>query len=111
MYILCYGFQFHDPYLMTLQSLRPFHALNLPELRHRIACHPLPRRSDLFTRMLVSRDWMALLNKHGRFEKVVETKSEANFRTLQHGEVRNLERLTVSLPESGAMQELGVRFG
>ncbi|KAF9540290.1 hypothetical protein EC957_004409 [Mortierella hygrophila] len=134
MYTLCYSFHLRDPYLMTLRDPRPVHALDLPEIRHRIAHHLQPCSSDLFSCILVSRGWYQdfagalwhtlgaseisvlstgdaerteLLDKYGRYIAVVETNSEVDFRTLQHGSIRNLERLTVSLTETeGLMREL-----
>ncbi|KAK5805615.1 hypothetical protein F5H01DRAFT_354072 [Linnemannia elongata] len=134
MYTLCYSLHLLDPYFMTLRDPRAVHALDLPEIRHRIAHHLLPRLSDLYSCMLVSRGWYldfagalwhtlgareisilgkrdaertALLNKYGRYVTVVETKSEVDFRTLQHASIRNIKGLTVSLSETeGLMREL-----
>ncbi|KAG9061038.1 hypothetical protein KI688_007667 [Linnemannia hyalina] len=134
MYTLCYSFHLRDPYLMTFRDPRPVHALDLPEIRHRIARHLQPRCSDIFSCMLVSRGWYQdfagalwhtlggreisilgtwdaerteLLDKYGRYITVVETKSVTDFRTLQHGSIRNLEGLTVSVTETeGFMREL-----
>ncbi|KAK3833151.1 MAG: hypothetical protein JOS17DRAFT_816228 [Linnemannia elongata] len=119
--------------MMTFQSPRPVHALDLPEIRHRIAYHLLPCRSDLFSCMLICRGWYldfagglwhtlgareiyalgkrdaertALLDKFGRFVTVVETKSEADFRILQHGSIRNLKGLTVSVSKTKGLMRM-----